>query len=276
MKSTIGPSNTRPYNNVTKLPGRAHCVVEYVTYLCVTMLLLSLAFLGSALLANAQAPPGSAYRTAACPNDPDGACFPGSFSQGGWTWCCTLCRAGTFQDLTGQIACKPCEAGTASPDVGRSSACPVCPPGTWSSPGSTACAPCSPGTYSLGSAAVCSLCQAGTFGSSAGLATAACSGVCPSCAAGSTTAAALSCASTGARAAPPSLGLLAWPAAHPLNPKHVDLIVAPRAACVSLTSAAACDEAATIAGVDGTLRYVVGTAAAMHLEAAEVLACTAQ
>jgi len=88
-------------------------------------------------------------------------------------------------------------------------------------------------------------------------------------------AAALSCASTGVRAAPPALGLLLWPAAHPQNPQGVDLAIAPSAACAQLTSAAACAVAASIAGADGVTRYVVGTAAALHVEAAEPLACAA-
>ncbi len=106
----------------------------------------------------------------------------------------------------------------------------------------------------------------------------ACSGTCASCLAGATSLpaapASLSCASTGARASPPNLNLLLWPAAHPENAQRVDLIVAPLAACTSLSSAAACAAAASITGADGTLRYVVGTAAAMHLEAAEALTCT--
>jgi hypothetical protein len=89
-------------------------------------------------------------------------------------------------------------------------------------------------------------------------------------------ASALSCASTGARAAPSSLGLLLWPAAHPANAQQVDLVVAPLAACQQLTSPSACAAAATIAGADGVTRYVIGTAAALHFVPAESLACSAQ
>ena len=153
--------------------------------------------------------------------------------------------------------------------------CTPCAAGSWAAQGTTACAPCSPGTYSLVGSAFCTLCPAGTFGSSAGLKTAACSGACASCAAGATSPVTLSCASMGARAAPPSLGLLLWPAAHPLNPQGVDLITAPLGACQQLTSASACSSAATILGADGALRYVVGTAAALHFEAAETIACSA-
>ena len=89
-------------------------------------------------------------------------------------------------------------------------------------------------------------------------------------------AAALSCASSGARAAPSSLGLLLWPAAHPQNPQGVDLVAAPLAACQALTSAAACAAAPSITGEDGAPHFVIGTAAALHFEAAEPLACSAQ
>ena len=150
-----------------------------------------------------------------------------------------------------------------------------CAAGFFSLGSPTSCTLCPPGTYSLAGAASCTTCPAGTYGSSAGLKTAACSGPCAMCAAGATSPATLSCASAGSRAAPPSLGLVLWPAAHPSNPQDVDLIVAPAAACAALTSAAACGAAASIAGADGVLRYVVGTAASMHLEAAEAVSCRA-
>ena len=85
----------------------------------------------------------------------------------------------------------------------------------------------------------------------------------------------LTCTSTGARAAPSTLGLLVWPAAHPLNAQQVDLIVAPQAACQTITSTA-CATPAAITGVGGAALYLVGTAASMHLEAAEGVTCTAQ
>ena len=163
--------------------------------------------------------------------------------------------------------------------------CALCLAGSFAaSSGSAACTPCSPGTYSSTTgASSCSPCDAGRYGSSAGLTTSACSGACspPSACAPGTAypppITGLSCASSGARAAPSSLGLLLWPAAHPQNPQpHVDLIIAPLAACQQLTSAAACASAASVAGADGVLRYVVGTAAALHLEAAEAIACSAQ
>ena len=74
---------------------------------------------------------------------------------------------------------------------------------------------------------------------------------------------------------PASLGLQIWPAAHPANPQHADLVVAPLAACEQLTSASACAAAASIAGADGVLRVVVGTAADWHMEAGESSVCAA-
>jgi sugar lactone lactonase YvrE len=194
-----------------------------------------------------------------------------------------------------------CAAGYAGPSVTllRSSAdnswswastapsCTPCAAGTSSAVGAAACSPCSPGTYSLAGAAACSLCPAGTFGSSAGLASSACSGACAYCNAGSTagpasssssssSSAPLTCASSGARAAPASLSLLLWPAAHPANAQQVDLVVAPLAACQQLTSPSACAAAASVTAADGVTRYVIGTAAALHFEAAEALACSAR
>ena len=61
---------------------------------------------------------------------------------------------------------------------------------------------------------------------------------------------------------------------HPSNPQHVDLIIAPLAMCQQLTSSTACAAAASIMGMDGVLRLVVGTAAALNLKAAEALTCS--
>jgi hypothetical protein len=66
-----------------------------------------------------------------------------------------------------------------------------------------------------------------------------------------------------------------WPAAHPSNPQHADLVIAPLATCQQLTSTAACAAAASIAGADGVMRYVVGTATAFNMEADETLTCSA-
>jgi hypothetical protein len=74
---------------------------------------------------------------------------------------------------------------------------------------------------------------------------------------------------------PTSYGLQIWPAAHPSNPQHVDLVIAPAAQCAQLTSAGACSAAASIVGADGVTRFVVGTAAAFHMEAGETLTCAA-
>ncbi len=168
-----------------------------------------------------------------------------------------------------------CAAGTRG--GGGSSLSRSAADGSWAWTGQP-CDYCPPGTYSLAGAAFCALCPANTYGSSAGLATASCSGPCPGCAAGTAyppPAASLSCASGGARAAPAALGLLLWPAAHPQNNAAVDTIVAPLERCRQLTSAAACAAAASVLGADGITRYAVGTAAALHLEAAEPLTCSA-
>ena len=66
-----------------------------------------------------------------------------------------------------------------------------------------------------------------------------------------------------------------WPAAHPANPQGVDLVVAPLGQCQQLASNAACAAAAFLVGEDGVARYVVGTAAAMKMEAAGALSCSA-
>ena len=208
-------------------------------------------------------------------------CPPGTYALAGAA-SCSLCPAGTFGASAGATsalcsgACASCAAGsTFSAAVATS-----CPAGSVPSGSALgACAPCGPGTFAPAGAASCSLCPAGTFGSTAGLSSSACSGYCGACAPGSLfppLADSMTCASSGARAAPAGLGLLLWPAAHPGNAQRADLIVAPLAACQQLTSEAACAEAASVKGTDGQLRYVVGTAAALHLEAAEPLTCAAQ
>ena len=91
----------------------------------------------------------------------------------------------------------------------------------------------------------------------------------------------LSCPSGGAFAAGCSdadsnavpSGVQIWPATHPQNPQAVDLVIAPSAVCVQLASVAECAAAASIVGADGVMRFVVGTAAEMNMEAAETLSC---
>jgi hypothetical protein len=206
-------------------------------------------------------------------------CPPGTFSLAGAA-SCTLCPAGTFGASAGATSalcsgvCALCAAGSTV----SVTAAQLCPAGSVPS-GAGVCAPCAPGTFATAGAASCSLCPAGTFGGSAGLMNSTCSGVCEACAAGSVfppLANAISCASSGARAAPASLGLLLWPAAHPANSLHLDLIIAPLIACRQLISEEACASAMSVVGADGMLRYVLGTAAALHLEAAEPLTCAAQ
>ena len=165
------------------------------------------------------------------------------------------------------------------------SAKPLCKPGFYSGSGFAPCVPCSPGTFaSAAGSQTCELCPAGTFGDHAGLASAACSGACAACTAGSTAdstagtmapPASLTCGAADARAIPGALGLQLWPAAHPANPQSVNLIVAPLALCQQLAGAAACGAAASVVGADGVTRFVVGTAAALNMEASEALTCSA-
>ena len=204
----------------------------------------------------------------------------GTTSASGCTPCPTGLSTGNVAGSTTIAACSSCAAGY----VGSASGgCTICSAGSWGESGMTSCKLCSPGTYSSAGASACTPCPAGTYGSAAGLATSACSGTCsPASACPLGTAfpppvSSLSCTAGGsARAAPPSLSLLLWPAAHPQNAARVDVVVAPLEKCQQLTSAAACSSAASIAGADGVVRYVIGTAAALHLEAAEQLACSPQ
>ena len=160
-------------------------------------------------------------------------------------------------------------------------ACTPCAAGSWSAPGATACTLCSPGTYSTAGASSCLPCPAGTYGSSAGLASSACTGPCASAAACPLGTAypppitGLSCASSAARAVPSSLGVLLWPAANPSNPQHVDLVIAPLATCQRLGGTCSTLASNTVMGADGVTRYIVGTAAALNIEAAEQLECAA-
>ena len=165
--------------------------------------------------------------------------------------------------------------------AGAAPACVLCTAGSWAPQGATACTPCPAGTYSAAGASSCALCPAGTFGDHAGLTTSACSGACATCTAGSTRPAAastaMSCSTADARAVPTSYGLQIWPAAHPQNPQHVDLVIAPAAQCAQLSPGGVCTTLAAnqIVGADGVTRFVVGTAAAFHMEAGEALSCAA-
>ena len=166
---------------------------------------------------------------------------------------------------------------------------PVCPAGTWSpprlAPGAPACHLCPPGTFSLAGSSSCSLCPAGTFGSRAGLASAACTGACASvadCPPGTAfyapPAAAVACSPADARAVPASAGLQVWQAAAPGNNQQVDLVVAPLDVCQRMlgASSAVCGSAASsVVGADGVLRFVVGTAADLNMQAAETVECAA-
>jgi hypothetical protein len=170
-----------------------------------------------------------------------------------------------------------CAAGTRGSGVSlvRSAA-----DGSWGWAPGQACDYCPPGTYSVASAPACALCPDGTYGNRAGLTSPACSGKCPhaaDCPAGTAypppSSIALSCASGGARALPTSLGMRLWPAAHPTNPQHIDLIVAPADVCAAQAGQSCAARASVVMG--GATLFVVGTAAELHMEPAEDLTCAA-
>ena len=225
--------------------------------------------------------PGGSY----CPGGYSSAiisCSSGTFSTG-YQGSCTPCPLNFYQYNAGQSGCLQCPIGTTTAATGSFSFAACCPAGSYGQDGMTFCLLCPPGTYSLAGASVCTPCPAGTYGSSAGLVSSTCTGTCTS-----TTACPLgtaypppamltkdaSCVSSGRRAVPPVLGVLLWPAASPTNPLHVDLVIAPLETCRHLVSSEACAAAASITGPDGIVRFVVGTADALHIEAAEAFTCS--
>ncbi len=209
------------------------------------------------------------------------ACAQGFYRNGGG---CTPCPPGLSTITFGSEsldACVSCAEGYTRTATGG---CTICLAGTWGQFGMNYCLLCPPGTYSLAGASTCTPCPAGTYGSSAGLTSSACTGPCASLAACPLGTAypppaapitGLSCASSGVRAVPSSLGLLLWPAAHPSNPQRVDLVIAPLAMCQQLGGTCSTLASNTVVGADGIMRYIVGTAAALNIEAAEALACSA-
>lgn len=84
----------------------------------------------------------------------------------------------------------------------------------------------------------------------------------------------LTCIAANARAVPLALGLQLLPAGHGLNPLGVHLIVAPIAQCHKI-AALKCVSDTAVDGADGMTRYVIGAAAAFHMEADETLTCAA-
>ena len=198
------------------------------------------------------------------------------------------CPAGfstVFTSSTSIAACSVCAPGFAGSLTGAGGAnlicTAVCAAGSYAPLGTVTCLPCYAGTYSLAGAAVCTLCPAGTFGDRAGLTSSACSGACANCPAGSTRpdadAYSTTCSAAGTRAVPPDLGLQILPAAHPRNPRRVDLVIAPLAVCADLSPGGECATAPAnaFAGPDGVTRYIVDSAAALHMSAGEMLACDA-
>ena len=204
-------------------------------------------------------------------------CPPGTYSLAGASTC-SLCPAGTFGSSAGLTStacsgtCASCAAGSTAPAATAAS----CAAGSFPGGAGGACTPCPAGTYSLAGAAACSLCSAGRYGGAAGLTSADCSGPCPGCPAGTANpppASSLSCASGGARALPSTLGMRLWPAAHPQNQQHVDLIVAPADVCAAQAGQSCAARASVVMG--GTTLFVVGKAADLHMEPAEDLTCAA-
>ena len=151
-----------------------------------------------------------------------------------------------------------------------------CTPGYYSFSGFEPCVPCGAGTFSsTKSARTCALCPAGRYGGTAGLSSPDCTGPCPGCPPGSAnppTTSSLSCASGGARALPSNLGMRLWPGAHPENIYRVDQIVAPEETCKIVLSLQSCSGRSSVV-MDGVTRYVLGTAAELHMEAGEELVC---
>lgn len=255
---------------------------------------------------------GSSMTLRCCPPENTEVGFAGGLNSDGSCKClsgyfwkddahaCILCPSGSTSTIVGAISCT-CSTAGHSWDM-SSGTCYLAPtptPTTTPSQSSTptpsvsptvsrinpcnegyvlanrGCTPCPPGTYSKLSSLVCQLCPAGTFGNRAALTTEACSGACPTCLAGSISSdsPSLTCISADIRAVPSSFGLQLWPAAHPQNTQHVDLIIAPLLQCQQMMSNADCINAEKIQGIDGLTRYVIGTAQALNMEAAETLTC---
>lgn len=113
-------------------------------------------------------------------------CQNGEYTNGQGQTSCNLCPPGTWLGSAGGAVgdCIPCNAGSASDENGRTTACDLCPAGFYSdSPGETDCAECPPGTergtpgasalamctdclpgfISLGAAPSCDPCPSGQF-----------------------------------------------------------------------------------------------------------------
>lgn len=197
---------------------------------------------------------------------------------------CTACPVGYTTGKVGATSideCSKCIPGYIINIL--TGKCTICPAGTWGQSGMTSCILCSAGTYSLSGASSCTPCPAGTYGNSAGLSTSDCTAKCTSavaCPLGTVypppaaPILGLSCLSSGARAVPTSLGLKMLPAAHPSNPRGVDLIIASLSACQQLSSTCSTQTSNTIVGVDLSTQYIVGTSEELHMESSEQLTCT--
>ena len=101
-------------------------------------------------------------------------CLAGAYSYSGLS-ACLLCGAGKFKLFLGCLRCSnstdadctPCLVGTASKVVGRSSNCPWCDAGTFSSPpntpGAQTCGVCGNGTFSYEGSPECYSCPLGSY-----------------------------------------------------------------------------------------------------------------
>jgi hypothetical protein len=185
-----------------------------------------------------------------------------------------LATASSSYSLSASSSRSPSVSSSATASV-TSSGVP-CTPGYYSFSGFEPCVPCGAGTFSsTKSARTCALCPAGRYGGTAGLSSPDCTGPCPGCPPGSAnppTTSSLSCASGGARALPSNLGMRLWPGAHPENIYRVDQIVAPEETCKIVLSLQSCSGRSSVV-MDGITRYVIGTAAELHMEAGEELVC---
>ena len=109
----------------------------------------------------------------------DCKCIPGRWGPDGGT--CRACAAGTSKTFQGCVSCQEvtatdcsaCPLESASNDVGRGEACPVCATGHYEDvTGATACKTCPAGKYNthtgMGALANCTLCPAGTYSATVG------------------------------------------------------------------------------------------------------------
>ena len=64
-----------------------------------------------------------------------------------------------------------------------------------------------------------------------------------------------------------------WPAAHPTNNDRIDLIVAPEETCKAILNVNTCVGSRASVVIDGVIRYSIGKAIDLNMEAGEMLSC---